>query len=327
MGAGLEYSTRGRDVIVVNPLGGALHHYTKRLIETLRAADVRTTSITLLEPSRSDGSRLKWVRQYVGALISVCRHRARGTRVLVTWPVLGHLDRILVSMLTGDRRAVIVMHDPRPLVKAVGYGRTALALSQRLAPSTSLVVHSDIALEDIKTQGLSAISLPHPIGASEVPRAAPAAPVLRVLGQWKPDRDTDLLAALVPLLPGTHFEVVGRGWPEVSGWTVKDAFVSEEELDRLVSTSSAVLIPYQRYYQSGIAARALEAAVPVVGRRKELAPMAGDQYPFLVDEPRSAEDWAVVVRSAMTSGVQQLELARDETMARSLQAWVDWSEQ
>jgi hypothetical protein len=318
--------TRSRDVVVVNPLGGALHHYTERLVQTLRAADVHTTSIDFLEPSRSGGSRAAWVWQYLTALVSASRRRQRGAQVLVTWPVLGHLDRILVSMLSGDRRATIVLHDPRPLVKAVGYGRTAVAASQLFAPRTSILVHSDLALEDVEAQGLDAVNLPHPIGVSETPRVKPSSPLLRVLGQWKPDRDTALLAALVPLLPGVRLEIVGRGWPAVTGWTVRDAFVSEEELDSLVSTSSAVLIPYQRYYQSGIAARALEAAVPVIGRKKELAPMTGSRYPFLVDDPQSAKDWAEVVKTALLSETDQLEKTRDATRARAEQAWTEWSE-
>lgn len=308
------------DVVLINPLGGALHHYTRQLLQTLQSSELQVRALTLYEPSLSGGSRVKWLRDYVAALLSV---RGSSARVLVTWPVLGHIDRLLVPLLTGDRRGAVIMHDPRPLVRAVGYGPIATWLAKRVADSGTFLVHSVLAQKELLAQGVRADVVPHPIIASAIPRRVSGTPIIRVLGQWKPDRDLNLLTALAELLPEVTLEIVGRGWPSVRGWNVRDEFVSEDELDSLIATSSAVLIPYRRYYQSGIAARSLEMAVPVVGRRLELEPMTGASYPYLVETP-DLSDWADRVKAAVTSEQTTLERVRREVAGRALESWQTW---
>jgi hypothetical protein len=318
-------SARQHDVVVVNPLGGALHHYSNKLLQTLAAAGVDATAITVFEPSVSGGSRKKWLLDYLAALARARRLRRRGGRVLVTWPVLGHWDRVLIRFLSGRQRGMVVMHDPRPLVAAVGYSPISVRLSRVLAPRTSLMVHSELAEDDLSSQHLRSTLLPHPIVASQNVRMKTEVAVVRVLGQWKPDRDIALLSDLVAHLPNIALEIVGRGWPAVAGWKVRNEFVTEEELDELVISSTVVLIPYQRYYQSGIAARALELAVPVVGRKKELASMTGDDYPFLVDAPFQTESWLSAIGAAMLSDERHLEDVRSDVASRALHAWSEWS--
>lgn len=316
-----------RDVVVINPLGGALHDYTAKLLATLRAAGINATAQSIDEPSVAGTSSVQWLLQYFRLLISSRPRRGRRSRLLVTWPVLGHWDRIIVPLLTSVRDADIVMHDPRPLVRARGYSPMSIWMVRRFAPFGNLIVHSALAQADLGTSGVRATILPHPIIASSDTRKTPAKSVVRVLGQWKPDRDVDLLSQLAVLLPSFDKEIVGRRWPAVTGWRVHDAFASEEELDRLISTSSAVLIPYQRFYQSGIAARAIEAAVPVVGRRPELSSMTGPEYPFLVDPTATAADWAVVISAAVASDPSALEATRTVATARSERAWEEWASQ
>jgi hypothetical protein len=88
-----------------------------------------------------------------------------------------------------------------------------------------------------------------------------------VLGQYKPDRDIELMESVARELPGdVSLRVAGRGWPEVAGWSVDNRFISEGELETILSgESTVVLVPYRRFFQSGIAMRALENLVPVVG--------------------------------------------------------------
>lgn len=320
-------SDQSRGVVVINPLGGALHDYTVKLLATLRASGIDATDYSVDEPSVAGTSSIRWLLEYVKLLISSRPRRGRRSRVLVTWPVLGHWDRIIVPLLTGARDAEIVMHDPRPLVRAIGYGSMSVGVARRVAPSGNLIVHSALAQADLKTVGVRSTILPHPIIASLTKRQVPARNVLRVLGQWKPDRDVDLLAQLAGLLPNVDREIVGRRWPTVEGWRVHDAFASEEELDLLIGTSSVVLIPYQRFYQSGIAARAIEAAVPVVGRRPELSSMTGADYPFLVDAAATAEDWAEAISAAIASDPSAIEATRTVAAARSERAWEEWSKQ
>lgn len=313
------------DLVIVNPLGAALRHYTNQLEKMLNASGLSTTVISVLEPSASGLNRVSWLRQYVSALRTARCHRRRGGRLIVTWPVLGHLDRLLVPILSTTRRCVIVMHDPRPLVRAVGYGKATVGLANLFAPKNSLVVHSDLAAKDLQASTDRYVRLPHPLISSGELSARPAQPVLRVLGQWKPDRDLDLLATLANQFTDVSLEIVGRGWPEVRGWDVRDDFVSETELDELIRTSSVVLIPYRRYYQSGIAARAIEMAVPVVGTARELSAMTGPDYPFLVPDGADASGWAEVSRSAMTTTTALLDQVSAEATASASDSWKRWA--
>lgn len=313
-----------RKIIVVNPLGGALHHYTLKLSETLRSAGLDVISRSVSEPSSDGSSSVRWLLRYFRLLVTARSHRGHSNRVLVTWPVLGHWDRIIVPVLTGDRRSQVVMHDPRPLVRALGYSESIKGLVDRFAPTSNLLVHSALAQEHLSESGIRSELVAHPIVATPHPRRVPGRCVVRVLGQWKPDRDLDLLVQLTALLPGVALEIVGRGWPSVSGWTVRDAFVSERELEELIDTSSAILIPYRRFYQSGIAARALESAVPVVGRRHELSAMTGADYPFLVSDAASTADWADSLNNAVRSEARVLDETRKRSAERASRAWERW---
>jgi hypothetical protein len=308
----------------VNPLAGALRHYTKQLEQMFDGSEISVAVVSVPEPSMSGSSKLTWLWEYSKALIKARRVRRPGGRVVVTWPVLGHVDRVFAPLLAGPLTTV-VMHDPRPLVRAVGYGTAVVRIASLLAPKRSLIVHSELAAEHLSASAGDVIQLPHPLLSSATTPALVPSPVVRVLGQWKPDRDVSLLESLVALLPAAQLEIVGRGWPQVPGWIVRDEFVSESELDGLIRTSSAVLIPYQRYYQSGIAARAIEAAVPVIGRGRELSSMTGGDYPFLLGSDASAHVWAEMIRSAINSEPAMLERVRAAATARALDGWKTWA--
>ncbi|WP_241549102.1 hypothetical protein [Gordonia alkanivorans] len=64
---------------------------------------------------------------------------------------------------------------------------------------------------------------------------------------------------------GIELAIVGRGWPHLNGWKVVDDFVPESRLAKEIDAASVVLLPYTRYYQSGIALRALEQGRATVG--------------------------------------------------------------
>lgn len=321
-------SSRSRtvaDLVIVNPLAGALQHYTSQLERMLNASGVSTHVISVAEPSLSGKGRVRWLRNYFSALRATRRHRRRGGRLIVTWPVLGHLDRILVPIVSADRRSVIVMHDPRPLVRAVGYGRIIIALANLLSPKNSLVVHSELAAEHLRLRDDRLVLLPHPLLSGGARPTRPSTPVVRVLGQWKPDRDLELLAALADRLGDVRMEIVGRGWPAVAGWSVRDEFVPEGELDDLIRTSSVVLIPYRRYYQSGIAARAVEMAVPVVGTADELGAMTGRGYPFLVPNAADVSEWVEASLAALTSSSSLLQRVSVDASSNASVPWEQWA--
>ena len=126
-------------------------------------------------------------------------------------------------------------------------------------------------------------------------------------------------------------EVVGRGWPDLPGWNVDSRFVSELELDELVKSSDAIVIPYVRFFQSGIAIRALESNTPVVGRAAtSLADLYGQESRLLLrEDPQTGlvddRAWADAVRYAVTDG-------RDETIRAALayqsvavSEWTAWN--
>lgn len=136
----------------------------------------------------------------------------------------------------------------------------------------------------------------HPILTAPTAHAEDAAVRRTVLvaGQHKPSRDTALLSALGPRLRAAGFvpRIVGLGWPALPGWDHQDEFVDERRLAAEIASAAAVLIPYHRYWQSGIAIRALEANVPVVGGDTEfLTTLYGDGYPGLCGATADPDEW------------------------------------
>jgi glycosyltransferase involved in cell wall biosynthesis len=323
-----------RRLWVVNPLGAALHHYSTELADVLVAAGTAPSVLAVTEPSSSGASRWAWTRSYLAALRAVRRAWTPGDRVVVTWPVLGYLDVPLIAAVLGHR-ASLVVHDTRPLTSAVGYHRVWQGLAVVLDRWVEVVVHSHQARDDLQSPGLTrrATLLPHPVLAPQPsadtapPAASPASrecPVVRVLGQFKPDRDVPGLAALAAELDGRcRLEIVGRGWPAVPGWAVRDAFVPEGELDELLATSDAVVIPYRRFYQSGVALRALEHGVPVVGpAASSLATLCGPSSRLLV----GPDGWAESVAYAVSPDgrAEARDIAR-RWRAHAVAVWSAWA--
>lgn len=345
--AGRQLGKRGRETpvtVLVNPLGGALAHYTEALARTLEASGADVRIYTINEPSVSGGSRWRWLSDYLRLL---ARSRDTGRlghhRTLVAWPVLGFFDLVLVRLLCGGR-ASVVYHDPEPLVRSAGSDPLSARLVFRLRNLPHVVVHSIGAAKAMDSLGCTSTMhvLAHPMLPPVAPEVAPDAeagmraaarrPVVRVLGQFKRDRDLGALEVLARELKAeVDLEVVGRGWPDLPGWKVDSRFVSELELDELVKSSDAIVIPYVRFYQSGIAIRALESNTPVVGRAAtSLADLYGQESRLLLrEDPQTGlvddRAWADAVRYAVTDG-------RDETIRAALayhsvavSEWTAWN--
>ncbi|MCU1526546.1 MAG: hypothetical protein JWP75_309 [Frondihabitans sp.] len=334
-----ESTGRRRRVVLVNPLAGTLTQYTTHLARSLRASGHEVHVEHVAEPSHSGGSRLSWLRSYAAAVLrarKTCRssatQNAHRPRVIVTWPVLGYLDLFLLRLALGRRcDSWLVMHDPQPLVRAVGYSgvirRTALRVMRRPA----LIVHSVTAHEALREQGAErhAEILPLPVNpkkpGSITGRDHNAHLTVRVFGQFKPDRDVELLARIATRVPaGSQLEIHGRGWPAVEGWQVTDAFVPEERLDRLIATSDVVVIPYKRFFQSAVAYRCLETGTPVVGsRNSSLVDLYPSNSPLLVsaghDDADEIDRWVsalMTAKSLATAEVLELAHRADERCTR-----------
>lgn len=329
-----------REIAIVNPLGGALSHYTNALATLLRASGAQVRVLTIDEPSVSGRGRLQWFLGYLEMLRSVGHlgNRSQGTRTLVTWPVVGFLDLLLVGLLCG-KSAAIVYHDPKPLVRAVGNGRATARLVSLFRSRPSVVVHSSAAADAMHQFGLGSNLdvLAHPMlpptrrevdGTSTDERR----PAIRVLGQFKQDRDLEVLQSLAAEFSSEYdLEIAGRGWPTVDGWSVDSRFVTEQELDELVRSSDAIVIPYKRFYQSGIAIRALEAGTPIVGRAAtSLADLYGADSQLLVADPLGGDDpksqpWAAALRHAIRDGKREAFEAANAVFKDVVSDWHAWT--
>ncbi|MBT2568956.1 glycosyltransferase [Arthrobacter sp. ISL-85] len=327
-------------ILLINPLGGALAHYTRALLETLdlTGADVRLIEIN--EPSISGNRRSQWLLSYL-RLLAKSREfgQSRQNRVLVVWPVLGFLDLLLVRLLCGVRSSLIY-HDPKPLVRAVGSSPLLAQFVFRLPSLPSVIVHSQAAAEAMQGLGFKSTLhlLAHPMlppvdSEKDVRDRTNERPVVRVLGQYKRDRDLGVLVALAEELGSeADLEIIGRGWPSLRGWKVDPRFVSERELDGFIESSDAIVIPYLRFYQSGIALRALERKTPIVGRAAtSLGDLYGPESKLLVHEdPRTGliqpTAWAQAVRYAVRAGRDDAIEASHRYHEIAVSDWDSWNQ-
>lgn len=324
-------------VHIINPLGGALAHYSGALEAVLRSAGASVTVSSVLEPSVAGTGRLAWLRDYMALLSAAGRKRGRDkSHTLVVWPALGFVDLVLARLL-GGRAVSVVYHDPRPLVRAMGTGAVTARLVSGLPFSARAIVHSQTAARDMVSAGFkrSHALLAHPMfsppPAVHGRSAVAPRPAVRVLGQYKQDRDLEVLRLLASELGGQfELEIVGRGWPEVTGWKVDARFVAESELDMLISSSSAVLIPYKRFYQSGIAIRALENGTPVVGRAgTSLDALYGADSKLLVREGSDGDTgdvaaWVAAVKYATSVGAFEAVEAGRQHFNDVAADWQQW---
>ena len=291
-------------IAVYNPLPQALAHYE---------AALRLAAGSWLGPAVAGGG----VELGGGGALRKADVLRRHVRVLRSaegplidlWPGLGHLESVVLSRRKSP--SALVFHDPDPIRDARGYG----ALARHTAAATSsrvvVVAHSEAARARLLQIGYRhVVRLPHPtIGRQPGPR--PEVPVVRVLGQYKASRDLPLLESIGGLLRGAGLrgEIVGRGWPAIPGWDQRQGFVAEDEFDALVSGSSAVLVPYTRFWQSGVALRSLEHGVPVVGVRGGfLTEVLGPDATGLVDvEDRDdPHAWLAAVMAAIETAPDEI---------------------
>jgi hypothetical protein len=146
------------------------------------------------------------------------------------------------------------------------------------------------------------------------------------LGQYKRDRNLELLREFAASAPSDwRLILAGRGWPEITGWKVDSRFLSENELNDRIDQSSVVLIPYRRFYQSGIAVRAIERGVPVVGPTgTALSRLLGANNPLLCDA--DVHSWLRAAAFGISMSAHEVEDIRLKYMHTTLQCWQNWFE-
>jgi hypothetical protein len=306
---------------LANPVGAGLAHYTESLDHVLQTCGVSTSRVEVVEPSSAGYGKVRWLFDY---LLHVRRRisQDRPDALIGVWPAVGYWDLPVLAMIAGRRPVYLVMHDPQPLVYARGYGTIAKTLARRFDWG-AIVAHSPDAVKAIvEGAGIHRVfEALHPMLAPRhAPRKARAQKYIRVLGQYKIDRDvTGLKQLAVNAPPNWRLEIVGRDWPSIDGWHIRNGFVAEDDFDELVRDSDVVLIPYARFFQSGVAIRALEWGVPVVGPHESSLQIAlGSDCQWLVKNG----DWG----SAVVAAVQE---DHDQVFAKALDLYdrviFEWS--
>jgi hypothetical protein len=219
-----------------------------------------------------------------------------------------------------------MMHDPLPLRRQAGMRRYMGQLGglAKRVERVRIAVHSEparSAMAELGWQSLPILPMPVLIKSRDDPPLRPQR--VSVIGQWKPARDVDLLRQLGPALRarGSEPAITGRHWPDVEGWDVRSAFVSEETIEEELRATTCVVLPYKHFFQSDVAVRALEAQVPVVGPRQPfLEDLFGADWPGLVSSA-APEAWldAVATVQALPPAVMRERLLA--FAARSTEGW------
>jgi glycosyltransferase involved in cell wall biosynthesis len=221
---------------------------------------------------------------------------------LVLWPAFGWLEPLLWA--GKGRNARLIVHDPVPLRRQYGQGllsRTVARIALRRL-ETRFICHTDDAahatMDQLQLKRAPSVALHPVLTIPDIPvvgyRDTAASPVVLVAGQYKPSRDIKLLSDLGPLLKssGIRAKIVGRGWPPITGWDIDNRFLSEHEFEAEVRSASAIVIPYIKYWQSGVAIQAFEREVPVVGAPTTfLRTLFGDEYNGFAESARDAKAW------------------------------------
>lgn len=316
------------DVRIINPLGGALGHYTRELATTLTDLGCEVQTESVAEPSARGGRRgrrIAWMVEYLRAV----RGRGEAPDVLVcVWPALGYVDLVLLRLSRASRK-VLIVHDPEPLVRAVGYGKPARWLARRLGRPTELLVHGSSALRVVidRHRMRRVVRVCHPMlepRASSIPAGAEDSggqATIRVLGQFKSGRSLGALAEIAESGdPRWKREIVGRGWPPVPGWRVRSEFVPESEFENLIATADVVVVPYDRFFQSGVAIRALELLTPVVVPENEaMLDLLGEDCSWI-----ARSDWAAATLAAVTASPREVTRRSGEASREARRSWESW---
>ncbi|RIJ76898.1 hypothetical protein D1871_09760 [Nakamurella silvestris] len=316
--AGDRNRNAASSVTVVNPLPATLAHYQLEMLSTL--GDLGRTA-EHPHPSIEGRSVLGKLAVIFGSLFWRLLRTGKGNTLLVVWPVFGYFDALTWWWAARRNTVVLIVHDVTPLRPQFGYSsfaHKAFRFAVRRCRIT-VVCHTAAAAAELQQlTGVVATLASHPVMASGRSRPQSSS-VVRVLGQYKTARDLTVLAHLgAKGAPdaGYTWEIHGRGWPAVDGWTTQEGFIEEAAFDTLVSGSACVVIPYTKFYQSGVIIRCLENLTPVVAvAHPQVDDLFGEDWPGVV----RGEDWRAAVEraTAVPSADRAAALASARDRARS----------
>lgn len=292
------------EIQLFNTLPTVLRHYEQECVDTLSRIGLGARPVAPASPAdQKDVSRARRGLSHARAVLSA---RRRAESALVLWPTFGWLEPALWA---ASREPVkVVMHDPIAIRHQYGHG-PLLGRLGKLALArggVELICHTeeaaDAAQESLGLKIRPTVML-HPILDQQSQTvAAGGTGIVLVAGEYKPSRDLELLASLGPGLRsvGLRPTIRGRGWPPVAGWEVVSTFVSNAEFEGALRAADVILVPYTRYWQSNVAAQALELNVPLVGLKTHfLTTLLGDDYPAFVSPPASSGEWRDAIDRAI----------------------------
>jgi glycosyltransferase involved in cell wall biosynthesis len=158
--------------------------------------------------------------------------------------------------------------------------------------------------------------IPHGITARQVPLPPPETPTVLLFGRLEAYKGVEVLVDAMRILwehrPDVRLIVAGQGdaarlVPSDPRITLMARYISEHDIEALLSRASVVALPYTQASQSGVGLLAIAAGVPVVvsdlGGLPELAPEAS-----FVAEPGRPDMLADALRRHVDDG---LDVRRD----------------
>lgn len=332
------------NTILVNPLCYSLAHYSEVLEDVLSSCGLATVTVwgrgtERVEQASAPRRIMNAIRFYAVAAQETRRHPQAD--VIVCWPLFGFADMVIWRViLPRSVRSRVVLHELHPLRRQLGSGRVTERVARGLVGKRAgVITHNEESRHELRMLGWRRVEyLPLPFGppGPDRLRAAastessqteqttpPAGTTLIVAGSYKPARALSVLRDLAVRAPerGVTLVLIGAGWPELPGWLQRNDFVTEEEFSQAISRSTALLVPYERYEQSGVAFQAYELGVPVIGKcHEQLDHMYGKDHPGSLNELTAPEILRAVDAVCDLPRSHWIERAR-QTRQRDVAAW------
>jgi glycosyltransferase involved in cell wall biosynthesis len=191
--------------------------------------------------------------------------RRRPDVLHVQWLAVPELDRYLLRTRVPT---VFTAHDLLPRRTA----RKRSLWQKQLARFDRVVVHSEEGRATLATLGVDATIIPHPVFASDVPRADDGRTLLS-LGTIRPYKGLPDAIAAAKQIQGARLLVAGDPLVPVNGYREQAGDVAEwrlgylpqREVERALSEATVALFPYRpELDQSGALLQVLGAGVPAV---------------------------------------------------------------
>lgn len=252
----------------------------------------------------------------------------KGRTIIVTWPLFGYLDPLTLLNLARRNTLYLIVHDPLALRRSSAESAWAGWIFKRTLCHQSIkVLYHSVLAQGVgaRHNGVTGLVVPHPVRLAQSLSPKPTRrnatrPIVRVLGQYKHTRSLTALKTIADQAAGScDLEIHGSGWPQVEGWVIRDQFVPEDEFTALIESSDCVVVPYDSFFQSGVAVRCFEAGVPVVApKHEQITQLYGDDW---VGAVADRSDWYAAVLRALGTDAADIRSRHDSVAGQVRDAW------